>query len=231
MTSVAVARYLPTPPPGGRRWTKDEDDVLRRHYGIYGMRKVIARNLHRSPTAVSKRAGELGITRRVPTRERPWTLAERQYIQYNCGRLSPVTMAKKLGRGAATVQAQIKALELQAGNRDGWYTLGDLVAMWGTSWRKLSGWVHSGALKAALHNPDATGPSAKQHIEAKDARAFFIAHVAEFQGRSVDLAGLMALLGVEGEYADTNGPAHDKPNDSAAKPRQGSRRGGRTASA
>lgn len=88
---------------GGRRWTKREEDYVRRQYRTAGA-AAIASALGRTVAAVNDRAKYLGVR---SGRARPWTTAELRYLEKNYPRRSADQIARTLGRTLQSVRGQI----------------------------------------------------------------------------------------------------------------------------
>ena len=85
----------------GRKWTKEEDDLLRRWYRHRGS-PYLRTILDRSQNAIQARALRLGLQ----GTSRPWTRREELYLERNHGRHTIEVLAERLGRNAGGVQSK-----------------------------------------------------------------------------------------------------------------------------
>lgn len=85
----------------GKKWTKEEDDLLRRWYRHRGS-PYLETVLDRSRTAIQARALSLGIR----GTSRRWTRKEELYLERNHGRHTVEVLADRLGRKVGSVQSK-----------------------------------------------------------------------------------------------------------------------------
>ena len=80
---------------------------------------------------------------------RPWTAAEVEIIERLVGKVSVLTIAKRLKRTEASVVLKIKRMGLSRRVRDG-YTMRDLEDCLGESHKKIQRWIENGWLRDRL---------------------------------------------------------------------------------
>lgn len=105
------AAFSPEPPrkrATPRKWTKQEDTILRRFYPKQGSRYV-AELIGRSMSSVQERALRLGVP---ATMNRRWTEAEISFLKKNYGRRTAGQIARTLKRTEQSVRGQIHILGL-----------------------------------------------------------------------------------------------------------------------
>ena len=136
----------------------EDDTYLRSEYNPdhRGHIRAIAEHLGRTPDAVKRRAGLLGIRR--PRRQQHWNPEEEQFLQNQTGTLLTTTLAKRLHRSVSAVTHKCRQLHLRSRFRDG-YTLEDLRTCFGASPHTIHQWVKDGKLHIhhrgtnRLHDP------------------------------------------------------------------------------
>ena len=80
---------------------------------------------------------------------RPWTIAEEAIVERLVGKVSALTIAKRLKRSEASVALKIKRMGLSRRVRNG-YTMRDLEDCLGESHKKIQRWIENGWLRDRL---------------------------------------------------------------------------------
>lgn len=174
---------------GKRRWAQHELDLLRREYRSDGdVIASIATRLMRSTKSIQHKAGELGLVQWGGGR--PWTATDDAYLEehFGDGKGTP-WLAKRLNRTPSAIRQRLWRLDLSPRDHVGWYTTEEAAALLGVTAQTIHARIEHGALKA-------TRMPAHWRIAEADLKAFVVRHIVEFQGRNVDLVGLLSLLGV-----------------------------------
>jgi transposase len=127
-------------------WSQEDDAYLQAHYNSdhAGLVCAIAQHLGRTPHAVKRRAGLLGLRR--PRPQQQWTQEEEQFLNNQAGTLLTTTLAKRLKRSVSAVTHKCRQLHLRNRFREG-YTLDDLVTCFGASPHTIQRWVHDSKLQ------------------------------------------------------------------------------------
>lgn len=98
----------------GKKWTKEEESVLRDYYPTKGSRPI-AEMLGRSMSSVQAHAEKLGI----PGPARRWSNKEEVFLRHNYRKLTAVEIARRLKRTEQSVRAHLRKLGLTGpGGRD-----------------------------------------------------------------------------------------------------------------
>ncbi len=114
-------------------WRPEYDEYLKAHYygGLNGRFQVLNRMIRETGLPrwyIKKRAASLGLTLH-PDRQ-AWTREEEQILENRLGKVSALTIAKRLKRTEASVALKIKRLGWSRAVREG-YTMRDLEACLG----------------------------------------------------------------------------------------------------
>ncbi|MGA2622799.1 MAG: hypothetical protein ABSF91_03020 [Bacteroidota bacterium] len=91
-----------------KKWTSDEDRLLRESYGST-RRRFLAEQLKRSVLAISTRARQLRLTKKL----RPWLAADDEVLTRLYGKESFESIAKQLGRSEVAVAGRTSKLGLR----------------------------------------------------------------------------------------------------------------------
>jgi hypothetical protein len=130
-------------------WRPEYDEYLKAHYygGLNRRFQVLNRMIRETGLPrwyIKRRAARLGLT--MHQDKRPWTAAEVAIIERLVGKVSALTIAKRLKRTESSVVLKIKRLGLSRRVRDG-YTMRDLEECLGEDHRKIQRWIESGWLR------------------------------------------------------------------------------------
>lgn len=99
----------------GKKWTKEEDDLLRRWYRHRGSPYLVT-VLDRTQTAIQARALRLELQ----GTSRQWTRREELYLERNHGRHTVEVLAARLGRNAGGVQSKVYDMGLTGSPSRSW---------------------------------------------------------------------------------------------------------------
>ncbi|SRR6266545_6126256 len=93
-------------------WNDLSDALLRRTYDptVPGRSNMLANRLRVPRWAVNRRAAALGLSRQ---KERPWSPAERAYLESNFHHVSVKALARRFGRSPTAVRLKAKRLGLR----------------------------------------------------------------------------------------------------------------------
>ena len=146
---------------------------------------------------LKKRAARLGLT--MHQDKRPWTAAEEEIIERLVGKVSALTIAKKLKRTEASVVLKIKRMGLSRRVRNG-YTMRDLEECLGEDHHKVQRWIENGWLRDRLQGTrrhDGNGRDIHRFRE-RDILAFLREHPQEITLGRVDQTWFLDLLLLKG---------------------------------
>jgi hypothetical protein len=96
---------------------------------------------------IKKRAAALGLT--MHPDKRPWTAAEQEILERLLGRVSALTVARRLRRTEASLALKIKRLGVSRRVRSG-YTMRELEECLGEGHYKIQAWIANGWLRDTL---------------------------------------------------------------------------------
>lgn len=104
----------------GRRWTAEEDELLRRAYATGASLTPVKTRLGRSTCSIRWRAGELGLQgthrNRDGFRQGPvWTPEQDGALRARYGKVATPELARELGRKPSAVMQRAAALGLRSG--------------------------------------------------------------------------------------------------------------------
>jgi hypothetical protein len=164
-------------------WAPKHDAYLREHYhgGLHQRGRIIralARVTGFPRWYIKRQAQRLGLT--MHTDRRAWTPNELVILERLLGRVSAVTIAKKLKRTEASVVMKIKALGNSRRVCEG-YTMRDLEACLGEDHHKIQRWIANGWLRDRLQGTnrrDGNGHDIHRFLE-KDILNFMKTHSRE----------------------------------------------------
>jgi len=133
-------------------WRPEYDDYLKAHYygGLNRRFQVLNRMIRETGLPrwyIKRRASRLGLT--MHQDRRPWTIAEEAIVERLVGKVSALTIAKRLKRTEASVVLKIKRMGLSRRVRNG-YTMRDLEECLGESHKKIQRWIENGWLRDRL---------------------------------------------------------------------------------
>lgn len=165
MVSIDESRLVSDDDPSVRykrkhKPTREIDAIIRAAYlrqrnGDRSALKAASRKLGWSPSAVSKRGAELGITR---VKERPWTQQEEDLLE-RFGHLAPSGIRLRFAqagfsRSIAAIQVRLNRCRIKA-NLDG-YSACRLAEAFGVDVHKVLLWIRRGLLKAERRGTERT---------------------------------------------------------------------------
>ena len=109
-------------------WRPEYDESLKQHYygGLNRRFQVLNRMIRETGLPrwyIKRRAARLGLT--MHQERRPWTATEEEIVERLVGKVSALTIAKRLKRTEASVVLKIKRMGLSRRVRNG-YTMRDL---------------------------------------------------------------------------------------------------------
>ena len=133
-------------------WRSEYDDYLKAHYygGLNRRFQVLNRMIRETGLPrwyIKKRAASLGLT--MHQDKRPWTAEEEESLERLLGKVSALTIARRLKRSEASVVLKIKRLGVSRRVRNG-YTMRDLETCLGADHHKIQRWVADGWLRDRL---------------------------------------------------------------------------------
>lgn len=166
-----------------RRWTADEDLVVRYHYPRLPL-DDLAGALGRNAQAVRRRANNLGVTLgtrsplvRTPAAKRPWSAADDDTLRESWGLVAPATIAGQLGRSVISVKVRKKRLGLTFGANV--WTSRLIARLFGVDSHLVIAWI-AGGLLAARRAPVSYGAHRLWHITYDALEAFIRDHPAAY---------------------------------------------------
>ena len=131
--------------------------------------------------------------------KRPWTAAEEEVIERLVGKVSALTIAKKLKRTEASVVLKIKRMGVSRRVHNG-YTMRDLEECLGEDHHKIQRWIENGWLRDRLQGTrrhDGNGCDIHRFRE-KDIVAFIKEYPQEISLGRVDQCWFLDLLLLKG---------------------------------
>ena len=176
------------------QWTDEERDYVRLNYRhTHESSRRIGRRLGVSEFAVRGQVAKLGLTR---IKTRFWSPGEESRLEKLALTHNVNTISNLMKRSTTSIVLQMRRMGLSRRDRLGWYTKREACEMLGVDHKWIQARIDSGQLPASYHNgrrPSQNG-SALWHIEQADLREFVRRYPQEFQGRNVDMIGLVDLL-------------------------------------
>lgn len=183
-------------------WRPEYDEYLKAHYygGINRRFQVLNRMIRETGLPryyIKRRAARLGLT--MHQDRRPWTAAEVGVIERLLGKVSALTIAKRLTRTESSVVLKIKRLGFSRRVRDG-YTMRDLEECLGEDHHKIQRWIANGWLRDRLQGTqrhDGNGCDIHRFRE-RDIISFIKEHPQELTLGRVDQCWFLDLLLLKG---------------------------------
>lgn len=183
-------------------WRPEYDEYLNAHYygGLNRRFQVLNRMIRETGLPrwyIKKRAARLGLT--MHQDKRPWTAAEEEIIERLVGKVSALTIAKRLKRTEASVVLKIKRMGVSRRVSNG-YTMRDLEECFGEDHHKIERWIVNGWLRDRLQGTrrhDGNGCDIHRFRE-KDILAFIKEHPQELTLARVDQTWFLDLLLLKG---------------------------------
>ena len=132
--------------------------------------------------------------------KRPWAAAEVEIIESLVGKVSALTIAKRLKRTEASVVLKIKRMRFSRRVRNG-YTMRDLEECLGESHKKIQRWIENGWLRDRLqgtHRHNGNGRDIHRFREA-DILDFIRRHPEELNLGKVDAIWFLDLVLLNGK--------------------------------
>jgi hypothetical protein len=146
---------------------------------------------------IKRQAGRLGLTMRMD--RRPWTATEMDLLERLVGRVSTVSIAKRLHRPETSVVNKLKRMGTSRRVREG-YTIRDLGLCLGEDHHKIAAWIRNGWLRDRLQGTsrqDGNGNDIHR-IREKDVLSFMKRHPAEINLGKVDQTWFLDLVLLRG---------------------------------
>jgi hypothetical protein len=133
-------------------WRPEYGECLKAHYygGLNRRFQVLNRMVRETGLPrwyIKKRAASLGLT--MHQDKRAWTAAEEEILERLVGKVSALTIARRLKRTEASVVLKIKRQGISRRVRCG-YTMQDLEECLGESHHKIRHWIANGWLRDTL---------------------------------------------------------------------------------
>ena len=183
-------------------WRPEYDEYLKAHYygGLNRRFQVLNRMIRETGLPrwyIKKRAASLGLT--MHQDKRPWTAAEEEVLERLLGKVSALTIARRLNRTEASVVLKIKRQGISRRVRCG-YTMRDLEECLGESHHKIQRWIANGWLRDTLQGTrrhDGNGRDIHRFQE-KDILDFLRHHPEELNLGKVQGLWLLDLLLLKG---------------------------------
>jgi len=203
-------------------WRPEYDEYLKKHYygGLNRRFQVLNRMIRETGLPrwyLKKRAARLGLT--MQQDKRPWAVAEEEIIERLVGKVSALTIAKKLKRTEASVVLKIKRMGLSRRVRNG-YTMRDLEECLGEDHHKVQRWIENSWLRDRLQGTrrhDGNGRDIHRFRE-KDILAFLREHPQEITLGRVDQTWFLDLLLLKGrEIREGTAARQTDESDEAAR--------------
>ncbi len=134
-------------------WTDAQDALLRREYdpAVKDRAQRIANRLRVPRWAVNRRAVALGLSR---PKDRPWSEADKDYLETNYHRTSMTAMVSRLRRSPTAIKLKAKRLGLR--KYDEGYTACSLAEALGVDPHWVLSRIRSGKLRAVQRHMDRT---------------------------------------------------------------------------
>ena len=142
---------------------------------------------------------------------RPWTAAEAEIIERLLGKVSALTIAKRLKRTEASVVLKIKRMGLSRRVRNG-YTMRDLEECLGEDHHKIQRWIENGWLRDHLQGTrrhDGNGRDIHRFRE-KEILEFLPRHPEEINLGKVDAIWFLDLVLLNGRVIGEETAFHQK---------------------
>jgi hypothetical protein len=204
-------------------WRPEYEAYLRAHYhgGLNRRFQVLNRMMRETGLPrwyIKRQAARLGLTMHID--RRPWTSTEMALLERLVGRVSSVTIAKRLRRPETSVVNRLKRLGTSRRVREG-YTMRDLEMCLGEDHHKIQRWIASGWLRDRLQGTrrhDGNGNDIHR-IREKDVLNFLRNYPQEIHLGKVDqtwFLDLVLLRGRELREAKAARGAETADDDSAA---------------
>jgi hypothetical protein len=183
-------------------WQPEYDAYLTAHYfgGLNRRFRVLNRMIRLTGLPrwyIKRQAARLGLTMHMD--RKPWTRAELDVLDDLVGRVSTVTIAKRLHRPVSSVVNKCKRMRISTRMRDG-YTMRDLELCLGEDHHKISDWIKSGWLPDRLQGTRRHDGNGKDihRIHEKDILEFLRNHPQEINLGKVDQTWFLDLVLLKG---------------------------------
>jgi hypothetical protein len=205
------------------KWQPQYDAYLRAHYhgGLNRRFQVLNRMVRETGLPrwyIKRQAARLGLTMHID--RRPWTSTEMALLERLVGRVSSVTIAKRLHRPESSVVNRLKRLGTSRRVREG-YTMRDLEMCLGEDHHKIQRWIACGWLRDNLQGTrrhDGNGNDIHR-IREKDVLNFLKNYPQEINLGKVDqtwFLDLVLLRGRELREVKASRRAETEEDDAAA---------------
>ena len=183
-------------------WRPEYEAYLKAQYfgGLNRRFKVLNRMIRLTGLPrwyIKRQAARLGLTMR--TDRKPWTRDELDVFEDLVGRVSAVTIAKRLHRPVSSVVNKCKRMRISRRVRNG-YTMRDLEMCLGEDHHKIAAWIKNGWLRDRLQGTrrhDGNGNDIHR-IREKDILNFIRNHPQEINLGKVDQTWFLDLVLLRG---------------------------------
>ena len=193
-------------------WLPQHDAYMRAHYhgGLHQRGRVIQELFRQTGFPrwyIKRQAQRLGLTMH-PDR-RPWTQDELDVLDALLGRVSVVTIAKRLKRTESSVVMKIKSLGHSRRLSQG-YTMRDLEQCLGEDHRKIQKWIDNGLLRDRLLGTNRHNGNGHDihRIRERDVLDFIRKYPVEISLSRVDQTWFLDLLLLKGTTIDWSTRRH-----------------------
>jgi len=169
-------------------WTAHDYELLRTYYdGKSASIKKLEGLTGASHNAIKQKAIGLRLTKRQKPPD--WSQEEYDKLAKLAPDYSPNQIAKKLKRSENAVSIKLYRMNICPNGRS-WYTVQDLIDIFGVNFKTVQKWVESGKLQAERYKSE----NGFWKVTPEDLRQFVIRCPLELQGRKVDMVFLVDLL-------------------------------------
>lgn len=165
---------------GKTRWTEEEEQALREHYGR-GNVKYLSELLGRNEDQIRKKASLIGITKDY----HKWTEEEENYVINSWGMRSTKIMAKKLNLTEDAVKLKAHALNLRQQHTayGEYYTVADLSELLGVGKKTVYYWVETDKIS---YSKLKVGRSQRIRFSVENIMEFMEKHPKRYDTRKID---------------------------------------------
>ncbi|MGO9273447.1 MAG: hypothetical protein ACLQOO_24950 [Terriglobia bacterium] len=202
-------------------WRPEYDEYLKAHYhgGLNRRFQVLNRMIRETGLPrwyIKRRAAGLGLT--MHQDKRLWTTTEESVLERLLGKVSALTIARRLKRTEASVVLKIKRLGVSRRVRSG-YTMRDLEQCLGESHHKIQQWIENGWLRDRLQGTRRHNGNGRDihRIQERDILKFIREHPLEIHLDRVEALWFLDLVLLKGkEMSDTRSPSRSGVDGEAA---------------
>lgn len=182
------------PVSSGLDWTPPEHSIVRLYFkgtreSIDFITQVIQDRfgIYRSYDAVRHQAKLMGLTKCKGLR---WGKKDAELITELAGKYTAKQIARKLNRSLHAIHSKARKLGvvLDSCSRNDWYTLCDLMEIFGVADSTINNWVSQKLLKCTKYD------EGTYKFQSKDVKSFICKYPMELTGRNVDLLQIVGIL-------------------------------------